>query len=112
MGTTLVSVLQSQLERAQADADIARASLVAERERWEGRLDRLSADLAKAEAQAEHAKASAQNCSAREALTMAETQVKAQADAVARLEADVAWHRSEMERLRARPWWRRVFGAG
>jgi septal ring factor EnvC (AmiA/AmiB activator) len=105
------------LERAQADADVARASLVVERERWEGRLDRLSADLAKAEAQAEHAKASAQNLkdmlgAAREALTMAENQVKVQADAVACLEADVAWHRSEMERLRARPWWRRLFGAG
>jgi hypothetical protein len=41
----LVALLRDQLERAQADTDVARAALAAAQERWEGRLDRLATEL-------------------------------------------------------------------
>jgi DNA repair exonuclease SbcCD ATPase subunit len=83
---------------AEAEAQIARErhELQAERQRhmearevWEARLDGLAADLAQ-ERQAR--------------LT--------EAEAHARREVELQRLQGEMERLRSRPWWRRLFGTG
>jgi hypothetical protein len=42
----LVATLREQLERAQADADLARVALAEARDGWEERLDRLAAEVA------------------------------------------------------------------
>jgi hypothetical protein len=57
--------------------------------RWEQRLDDLAADLAES----------------RRAQAMA-------AESQARREAELRQLQAEMERLRRRPWWRRLFGTG
>ena len=85
----LFDLVKAQLERAQADAGVARAALAAAQERWEARLDGLVATLA------EERKARA-----------LETETRTQA------EREVERVRSELDRLRARPWWRRLLGAG
>ena len=80
---------QAQLERVQADADVARAALAAAQERWETRLDDLTAALGE------------------------ERAARATADvarAAAVLEAERL--RAELDRLRNRPWWRRLLGPG
>ena len=93
----------AQLVKAEAAAERARTDYLAERERlaeaqtamtaareaWEARLDGLAADLAEA----------------RQArLVEAETN--------ARREVELQRMQAEMERLRVRPWWRRMFGVG
>jgi hypothetical protein len=85
----LVDLLQTQLERAQAEAVDARVALAAAQERWEARLDGLAADLAEAR----------------------QTRL-AEAEANARREVELQRMQTELERLRARPWWRRLLDPG
>lgn len=100
-GNALLALLQGQLERAQADADIARAALVASREQWEGRLDRLGAELA----EARKGQAEAQAKAAEAARQAAEAEQRA-IDAIRRAEAAEAVRRAFL----AAPWWRRLVG--
>ena len=94
---------RERLSKAEALIDRARTDYLAERERlaeaqtamtaareaWEARLDGLAADLAEARQ-----------------TRLAET------EANARREVELQRMQAELERLRARPWWRRLFGAG
>ena len=59
------------------------------REAWEARLDGLAADLTES----------------RQARLV-------EAEANARCEVELRQLQAELEKIRARPWWRRMFGAG
>jgi hypothetical protein len=92
----LVQTLRDQLERAQADADVARAALVEARERWEERLDRLASEMteerrARAVVEAAHRQ-------------LEEKHRTAQAEAAAA--------RDELAQLRARGWLARLLRRG
>jgi hypothetical protein len=63
--------------------------MTAGRKAWEARLDGLAADLA----------------DARQARLV-------EAEANARREVELQRMQADLERLRARPWWRRMFDAG
>jgi DNA repair exonuclease SbcCD ATPase subunit len=80
---------EAALERERQDLKAERERQVAAREVWEARLDGLAADLAEAR----------------------QTRL-AEAEANARREVELQQLHAELERLRARPWWRRMFGAG
>ena len=91
----VIAALRTQLAKAEAVADEVRQENAAERQRymeaqarWEDRLDGLAADLAEA----------------RQArLVEVETNT--------RREVELQQLHAELEKLRARPWWRRLFGA-
>ena len=103
----LVSTLREQLAKAEgqtererqnhqvgrqtqlADRERLEGELRAAREAWEARLDGMAADLAE----------------------VRQTRL-AEAEANARREAELRQLQAELERLRARPWWRRLFDAG
>jgi hypothetical protein len=85
----LLDLLRIQLERAQAEADQARAALTAAQERWEARIDRLTADLTE-----------------ERKVRLVEAEVHAQR------EADLRQAKVELDRLKARPWWQRIWRAG
>ncbi len=92
----VIVTLRTQLAKAEAIADEVRQEHAAERqrylaahERWEARLDGLAADLAEA----------------RQARLR-------EAEANTRCEMELQRMQAEIERLRSRPWWRRLFGAG
>jgi hypothetical protein len=81
------------LERDRADHISARERLESElreaRETWEARLDGLAADLAEA----------------RQARLV-------EVETSARREVELQRLHTELERLRSRPWWRRLLGTG
>ena len=92
----VIAALRTQLAKAEAVADEVRQENAAERQRymeaqarWEDRLDGLAADLAQAR----------------------QTRL-AEAEANARREVELQRMQAELERLRARPWWRRLFDPG
>lgn len=92
----MIVALRTQLAKAEAVADEVRRENAAERqrymeaqERWEARLDGLAANLAEV----------------RQA-RLAEAEVNA------RREVELQRMQAELERVRARPWWRRMFDAG
>jgi chromosome segregation ATPase len=80
---------RERLSKAEGVAERERAALEAAREVWEARLDGLSADLTEA----------------RRAQAMA-------AESHARREVELQRLQSEMERMRSRPWWMRLFKPG
>jgi hypothetical protein len=94
----LAGTLQSQLAKAEATAERERADHMATRERlegelrvarevWEARLDGLAVDLAD------------------------ERRARlAEAEAHARREMELQQIQAEIERLRSRPWWRKLIG--
>ncbi len=100
-GNVLLALLRDQLERAQVDADIARAAMVDAQERWGGRLDRLAAELA--ETRKGWAEANAR--AAAEARQAAEADARA-VDAIRRAEAAEDAQRA----WQAASWWRRLVG--
>ena len=96
----LVGTLQAQLSKAEAMLERDRADHISARERLEGelraarevreaRLDGMAADLAQV----------------RQARL-------AEVEAFGRREVELRQTQAEIERLRVRPWWRRMFDAG
>ncbi len=92
----LVQTLRDQLERAQADADIARTALAEARERWEERLDRLAAEMT-------------EERRVRAAVEDAHRQAEEKHRAA---EAEAVAARDQLAQLRARGWLARLLRRG
>lgn len=115
----LVDILREQLDRAQADADMARAAHATDRERWEARLDalRAEAETARKDATGERERAAEERQNLQTNISQLQTDLARTAEArtlasmeAERLRAQLANAEATLDAERKRGWLARLLG--